>query len=54
MNTKYFKLTLGIALVCMTGFTSCEDQPDEYARTHCGQVLSSIRLSVLWVTTCAA
>ena len=45
MNTKYFKLTLGIALVCMTGFTSCEDQPDEYETADGTPSISYIRMA---------
>ena len=33
MNIKNIKLSLGMALLAMTGMTSCSDQPDAYETT---------------------
>ena len=45
MNLKYIKLSFGIALLSMVGFTSCDDQPDEYETTGGKPSISYIRMA---------
>lgn len=45
MNIKNIKLSLGMALLAMTGMTSCSDQPDAYETTGGTPSISYIRLA---------